>query len=741
MSHPFIVRTGNLSPNGDSFQTTVHLQQKTWFAAAIKCLYFFVFGLIFSTITLAQSPSNCKTGCTSNDVQIQKAYLSNSTGTKLPANFVCPADGDTSVYLTLELTTKTPRVGVVIYVVVREFNPTPPPGTVGDSITTISQCFGVTLNQPTNKVTFSNPFTWECDQAIVLTNVFIGWGTGNTNFCTGTAFQCPATSSKCFSLPGDQFIAIETPNSQNQTVRQCSSTQGGTTSTFNLNNITVTSSGNVTITWWENYTAPGTFSNQILAPSGYSSGSKDVYAKIASNSDNTVFTVSTVTLVVNQTPSLAISNPAAVCSPNTVDLTADAVTAGSTIPANATLSYWTNADGTGNVANPTAVGAGTYYIKAITNTTPACSDIESVTVTVNSTPANAAVSVAPPTCANSNGTVTVTSPVDVGVVDYEYSNNGGSWQDGVVFTVAANANYSITVRNKNGNCVSTGANAGVMGAQPQTPAAPTSGGDQTECEQSPIQTLTATATGGTITWYDAATGGNVVASPVKNTTGSVTYYAQLSNGTCSSLTRTAVTLTINARPAAPSFCIVQPSLCGSLGSVTVTSPAEGAGISFSIDNGTTWQSSSVFSGLGVGSVTGIKVKNAGGCISEAANCDASDCSQTASRSQATSSTQNKTGTSLNTLTDLKVSEPTVKAFPNPFGNKVKFVVTVPEAGNGSLELVNLLGQKVKTVFQGRMPAGANTFEVNLPLMRSSQLIYMLRMGDKQVTGKLLQLNQ
>src|SRR5206468_1130238 len=80
---------------------------------------------------------------------------------------------------------------------------------------------------------------------------------------------------------------------------------------------------------------------------------------------------------------------------------------------------------------------------------------------------------------------------------------------------------------------------------------PVSGGDQTQCEQSPIQTLTATATGGTITWYDAATGGNVVASPTRNTVGSVTYYAQASNGTCSSLTRTPVTLTINAAPAAP----------------------------------------------------------------------------------------------------------------------------------------------------------------------------------------------
>ncbi|NHM08394.1 hypothetical protein G4D82_14310, partial [Flavobacterium sp. CYK-4] len=86
------------------------------------------------------------------------------------------------------------------------------------------------------------------------------------------------------------------------------------------------------------------------------------------------------------------------------------------------------------------------------------------------------------------------------------------------------------------------------------PAAPVSGGNITQCEQSPIQTLTATATvlaGQTLSWFNAASGGAAVASPTLNTTGSVTHYAQADNGTCNSLTRTPVTLTINAAPAAP----------------------------------------------------------------------------------------------------------------------------------------------------------------------------------------------
>jgi len=88
------------------------------------------------------------------------------------------------------------------------------------------------------------------------------------------------------------------------------------------------------------------------------------------------------------------------------------------------------------------------------------------------------------------------------------------------------------------------------------PPAPTSGGDQTECAQNPVQTLTATATapsGATVVWYDALTGGNIVASPILDAVGTITYYAESENTTtnCGSSARTAVTLTIQPAPTAP----------------------------------------------------------------------------------------------------------------------------------------------------------------------------------------------
>lgn len=84
-----------------------------------------------------------------------------------------------------------------------------------------------------------------------------------------------------------------------------------------------------------------------------------------------------------------------------------------------------------------------------------------------------------------------------------------------------------------------------------------------------------------------------------------------------------------------------------------------------------------------------------------------------------------------------MSDLNVKAYPNPYTDKVKFVINSPESGQGSLEVFNVLGQKVKTVYQGHIISGTQAFELNVPEGFRSTLIYRLSVNGKQVTGKLI----
>jgi hypothetical protein len=310
---------------------------------------------------------------------------------------------------------------------------------------------------------------------------------------------------------------------------------------------------------------------------------------------------------------------------------------------------------------------------------------------------------------------------------------GGSTQSNITtsatFSNLPAGNYTITITDAI-NCTASKVKA--VGFGGSIPLAPLSGGNQSQCAASPVQTLTATAnSASSVVWYNAASGGSVVANPTLNSIGTVTYYAEAVSGSCVSPSRTPVTLTINAKPAAPSVCVVQPSLCGpATGSITVNSPT-GAGYQYSINNGGSWQSSPSFPNLAGGSVTGILVKDANGCVSASAGCSPSNCPSP----MVPGNNSGKDNMSDRYMDDneKKVS---ILAYPNPFNQKVRFLLDVPSSGDGRLDLFNLMGQKIVTVYNGYISSGSNTFEVTLPSDDAGYYIYKFSMNDQIITGKL-----
>lgn len=224
-------------------------------------------------------------------------------------------------------------------------------------------------------------------------------------------------------------------------------------------------------------------------------------------------------------------------------------------------------------------------------------------------------------CGTQNN-ITYTIAAVAGATSYNWTVPSGATIVSGQGTTSISVNYAagassgdVTVNATNGTC-NTAPSSLAITIGSVSIAAPTGGGDQSQavCPGNTIPTLTATATvppGHTLRWYDAATGGNIVANPTRNTPGTTTYYAASINDLtgCESSTRTAVTLTITAVPAA---------------SITATGPTsfcEGSAVLLVANSGSsyTWSDGSITGSILVntsGTYTVTVTNN--GCVSTSA---------------------------------------------------------------------------------------------------------------------------
>ncbi|MCF6133513.1 beta strand repeat-containing protein, partial [Flavobacterium wongokense] len=324
--------------------------------------------------------------------------------------------------------------------------------------------------------------------------------------------------------------------------------------------VTAGSTGGGTLTYWTNAAATTTLANPTAVAV---SGTYYIKSTLGTCTD-----IKPVAVTITTTPSLTITNPAAVCAPNTINITLPAVTAGST--GGGTLSYWTNATATTALANPTAVAtAGTYYIKSTVGT---CTDIEPVTITINPTPS---LTITNPAAVCSPNTVNITLPaVTAG------STGGGTltyWNNAAATTTLANPSAIATagtyyIKSTLGVCFDIEPVTVTISPTPSltitNPAAVCSPGtvDIT------LPAVTAGSTGaGTLSYWTNATATTALANPAAVGVGG-TYYIKSTVGSCSDIEP--VTVTINPTP---SLTITNPAAVCSPNTVNITLPAVTAG--------------------------------------------------------------------------------------------------------------------------------------------------------------------
>ena len=244
----------------------------------------------------------------------------------------------------------------------------------------------------------------------------------------------------------------------------------------------------------------------------------------------------------NNASIIALGPPMAICSGNPAVLTANILIG------NLTNFSWQPGNITGQTVTVSPATTTTYTVTG-TNAL-GCAASSQVTVTVNPLPALPAVTVTP-VCSGSTATLQIQSPQAGFTYNwYDAATAGTLLSTGTSFTtpvLSANTTYYVEAINATG-CLSGGRTA-VTVVVNSLPAAPSANNISICPNTNGTLSVLNPQPGYTYNWYDAATGGTLLASGISYTaaavaTNSVYYVSAINGSNCISNTRTAVTITL-----------------------------------------------------------------------------------------------------------------------------------------------------------------------------------------------------
>lgn len=634
----------------------------------------------------------------------------------------CPSPADTVIIDSGKVTPSAPTLSLV-----------QPTCAVATGTITIT----APLNTGSNSLAYSiNGSTWQSAPA------FSGVAPGSYSVTV-------RNTAGCASSPTDAVIIKQpsAPAAPAVTVTQPTCTTGSGTITIKSADTSLT------------YSVNGT---TYLPQSTFGDLASGTYQVTAENNAGCVSTASRA--VVNpspggpSTPTVVITQPTCTVATGSIQITS---------PIDSGYSYRID-DSAGFQPVPlfTGVMPGTYHVTAKGGnggclSTPA-------TAIVQPSPALPAptLAVTQATCVINTGSITVTSPVDTGLL---YSIDGTNYQSDTVISPVSPGTYQVTVKD-NAGCVSAAAPAQVL-------AAPTSCSSCVAAAHSAYEGFILSANPGyaSTLWFNLHTqlsadqlaangdyllfsGGTLSFSGVGS---SIDSTVMLPDGEI--IADNTVTTPSTSFNSTKNLWVTRVPLGYASSDVFVTGAAITSSSGFTLSGSTnstilagSWSSDKAFvsewwyglacyqptfTTASVGSVNADDGIPIGGHTSGTPNNQTGGLVSGGSGNGGSNYTGNFSTQDVFTACVVALPVPPkveLTAYPNPFLNTVYFDITTSVSGTGSLEFYNLLGEELGIIEETQFRAGVpQTITVPMTIAHKQPVVYVFRIGSKRVEGTLL----